>query len=99
MFSEYLDSHPMLSLLSDAEYRLFPTAEDRTAWNSLPSELAVELRQMTQIYQTQPVTIQLCRFKASKLHCLRTAAAPQSGSGGSAALESEGFARAGRACA
>ena len=30
---------------------------------------------------------------------VRTAAVPRGGSGGSAALESEGFARAGRACA
>ncbi|MBR5110308.1 MAG: heparinase II/III family protein [Clostridia bacterium] len=59
MFSEYLSSHPMPSLLSDAPYRPYPAAEDRGAWTSLPPPLISELRQMAQDFHAQPYPMRL----------------------------------------
>lgn len=54
MFSEFLDAHPMETLLRDEPFSLFPPAEDRAAWEGSGEEDQRQIRDMSDGYACIP---------------------------------------------
>ena len=54
MFSEYLEKHPIRTLLTQSDLCLAPPSEDRAAWENLPDAFRQEIRQMAAQYAAEP---------------------------------------------
>ena len=54
MFAEYLNDHPMRSLLAERPQLGVPTAADRAAWDALPDKLRAEIESLCAAYRELP---------------------------------------------
>ena len=54
MFGEYFDAHPLGVLLADPPLRLFPSMDDRTAWEGLAPEDRADLLALADRYRDIP---------------------------------------------
>ena len=54
MFASYLKNHPAEELLRHGTRELYPSAEDRRAWDGIPAEYRNEIREMAETYAKIP---------------------------------------------
>lgn len=54
MFTDFLLNHPMDKLLRSGTRELYPPAEDRNAWESIPAEYLREIRELAAVYRKIP---------------------------------------------
>ncbi len=50
MLTEFLETNPMQELLKSGTRMLYPTAENRQAWDGIPAEYRQEIREMAEAY-------------------------------------------------
>ena len=52
MLTEYLREHPLNEMLKDGVRELYPSAEDRAAWDSIPEAYRAEIRVMRRMTES-----------------------------------------------
>ena len=57
MLTEYLRDYPMAELLRGGTRRLYPAAEDRTAWDGISPELRQEIRELARTFARTPYPV------------------------------------------
>ena len=54
MFTAFLENHPLADMLRDGSRELYPPAENRDAWNSVPDAYRHEIRTLAETYAGIP---------------------------------------------
>lgn len=54
MFAEFLQKHPMEDLLRSGAREMYPSAENRNAWDAIPEKYRQEIREMGDRYGKIP---------------------------------------------